>query len=138
MQDRVVKFVVANSKITEKRYRELMFRTGELARDIGTVLVGRDAVAEGLMDGVGGLAEAMSQLAELVRQREAGYRRAEQRHGGPGRGPRRRPTGAGSKAGGAGEPGRRGPGGGRRGGASGAPGGAPVGDGKAGRRGRGG
>lgn len=66
MQDRVVKFVVANSKITEEKYRELMFRTGELARDIGTVLVGRDAVSVGLIDEVGGLAESVRKLEELI------------------------------------------------------------------------
>jgi ATP-dependent protease ClpP protease subunit len=66
MQDRVVKFVVANSRINEKQYRELMFRTGELARDIGTVLVGKDAVAVGLMDAVGGLSAAVSKLRELI------------------------------------------------------------------------
>ena len=40
MQDRVIRFVVANSKCSEGKFRDLMFRTGELARDIGTVLVG--------------------------------------------------------------------------------------------------
>ena len=44
MQDRVIKFVTHNSKVTEEKFRELMFRTGELARDIGTVLVGKEAV----------------------------------------------------------------------------------------------
>ncbi len=70
MQDRVVRFVVANSKITEEKFRELMFRTGELARDIGTVLVGRDAVNVGLIDEVGGLSRAVEKMRELIRQRE--------------------------------------------------------------------
>lgn len=70
MQDRVVKFVVGHSRITEARYRELMFRTGELARDIGTVLVGKDAVEEGLIDEVGGLAEAVQVLKGLVEKRK--------------------------------------------------------------------
>ncbi|MEW6723667.1 MAG: ATP-dependent Clp protease proteolytic subunit [Bacillota bacterium] len=68
MQDRVIKFVVDNSNISEERYRELMFRTGELARDIGTVLVGRDAVKSGLIDEVGGLAQAMAKLRSLISQ----------------------------------------------------------------------
>lgn len=58
MQDRVVRFVAQHSKISEAKFRELVFRTEELARDIGTVLVGRDAVQVGLMDAVGGLAQA--------------------------------------------------------------------------------
>ena len=41
MQDRVVDFVCRNSKISNAAFRELMFRTGELARDIGTVLVAK-------------------------------------------------------------------------------------------------
>jgi ATP-dependent protease ClpP protease subunit len=65
MQDRVVSFVVNNSRISTDRYRELMFRTGELARDVGTILVGKDAVKEGLIDEVGGMAAAMAKLREL-------------------------------------------------------------------------
>jgi ATP-dependent protease ClpP protease subunit len=65
MQDRVVKFVTEHSKVTEATFRELMFRTGELARDIGTVLVGEDAVKCGLIDEVGGLKDAIAKLNEL-------------------------------------------------------------------------
>lgn len=67
MQDRVVHFVVANSAITQERYRELMFRTGELARDVGTILVGRDAVREGLIHEVGGMDRAMASLRDMIR-----------------------------------------------------------------------
>lgn len=67
MQDRVVRFVTEHSKIDDKKFRELMFRTGELARDIGTVLVGKDAVEVGLIDEVGGLAKAVAKLKELIR-----------------------------------------------------------------------
>lgn len=66
MQDRVVKFVVKHSKIEEEAFRELMFSTGKLARDIGTVLVGEDAVEKGLIDEVGGLGKALSKLNELI------------------------------------------------------------------------
>ncbi len=69
MQDRVVRFVVENSRISEERYRELMFRTGELARDIGTVLVGEEAIKEGLIDEVGGVAHAIRKLNELIKQK---------------------------------------------------------------------
>ncbi len=69
MQDRVIRFVVANSQCTEEKVRELMFRTGELARDIGTVVVGKDAVRYGLINEVGGLREAMSRLTTLVEER---------------------------------------------------------------------
>lgn len=73
MQDRVIRFVVANSNISEERFRELMFRTGELARDIGTVLVGADAVREGLIDEVGGIAEGLDALYAMARERERNH-----------------------------------------------------------------
>lgn len=69
MQDRVVHFVCNHSNITEEKYRELMVRTGELARDIGTVLVGRDAVDVGLVDAVGGLNDAMQRLKAMIGER---------------------------------------------------------------------
>ncbi len=65
MQDRVVQFVLEHSRISEAQFRDLMFRTGELARDIGTVVVGKDAVDYGLIDQVGGINEALSKLDEL-------------------------------------------------------------------------
>lgn len=68
MQDRVVRFVTEHSSISEKKFRDLMFRTGELARDIGTVLVGKDAVEEGLINEVGGIREAVSRLKEMIKQ----------------------------------------------------------------------
>ncbi len=68
MQDRVVNFVINHSHITEERFRELMFRTGELARDIGTVLVGKDAVNAGLIDEVGGIDQALDHLNGMINQ----------------------------------------------------------------------
>ncbi len=70
MQDRVVRFVTAHSNISEERFRELMFRTGELARDIGTILVGKDAVEVGLIDEVGGLAKAVAKVREIKGRKE--------------------------------------------------------------------
>ena len=71
MQDRVVRFVVEHSNISEEKFRELMFRTGELARDIGTVLIGKDAVEVGLIDEVGGVGQAVKKLKELIEKRGA-------------------------------------------------------------------
>ena len=59
MQDRVIRFVIEHSKIDENTFREMMFSTGKLARDIGTVLVGYDAVKHGLIDEVGGIGAAV-------------------------------------------------------------------------------
>lgn len=72
MQERVTRFVVDHSRISEKVFRDLMLNTGELARDIGTTVVGRDAIRYGLLDEVGGLGQAMSKLnAMIVAKREA-------------------------------------------------------------------
>ncbi|HHY04531.1 MAG TPA: translocation-enhancing protein TepA [Thermoanaerobacterales bacterium] len=69
MQDRVIRFVIEHSKIEESVFRDLMFSTGKLARDIGTVLVGSDAVDYGLIDEVGGVGHAVRKLQELIKQR---------------------------------------------------------------------
>lgn len=66
MQDRVIHFVTKHSHITEEKFRQLMFRTGELARDIGTVLLGNEAVDVGLINAVGGLSAAVEKVQELI------------------------------------------------------------------------
>ena len=70
MQDRIIKFVSTHSRISEKKFRELIFRTGELVRDVGTVLIGKEAVELGLSNEVGGLNAALAKLRSLVRSRE--------------------------------------------------------------------
>lgn len=76
MQDRVIRFMVENSKITQEKLRELMFRTGELVRDIGTVLIGREAVSVGMADDVGGISEAVCKLNELIQRADGVPERA--------------------------------------------------------------
>ncbi|MCL6634157.1 MAG: ATP-dependent Clp protease proteolytic subunit [Peptococcaceae bacterium] len=68
MQDRVVRFVTEHSGISEEKFRELMFRTGELARDIGTVLIGKEAVEVGLIDAVGGIGDAVQKLNQMIEE----------------------------------------------------------------------
>ncbi|KAF1084593.1 Translocation-enhancing protein TepA [Sporotomaculum syntrophicum] len=68
MQDRVVRFVTAHSQVSQEKFRELMFRTGELARDIGTVLIGHEAVECGLINEVGGVQHAMVKLKNLIEE----------------------------------------------------------------------
>lgn len=68
MQERVVQFVSKNSGITKERFRELMLKTGELANDVGTVLFGEEAVKNGLIDEVGGLAEALKRLYVFIEE----------------------------------------------------------------------
>ncbi len=71
MQDRVIKFVTSHSRITKEKFRQVMFCTNQLARDIGTVMVGKDAVDDGLIDEVGGLGQAIAKLQSLIKARES-------------------------------------------------------------------
>lgn len=68
MQERVIKFVTKHSNISEEQFKELMFAKGNLTRDIGTNIVGKEAVNYGLIDGVGGIGQAMKKLNELIEQ----------------------------------------------------------------------
>lgn len=70
MQDRVIQFVMNHSKIKEEKFKELMFAKGNLTRDIGTNIVGKEAVEYGLIDEVGGIKEAMDKINELITSRE--------------------------------------------------------------------
>ena len=49
-----------------------MFRTGELTRDIGTVVLGSEAVKYGLIDEVGGVAQAVQKLEQMIEERKGG------------------------------------------------------------------
>ncbi|MFP3124051.1 ATP-dependent Clp protease proteolytic subunit [Ectobacillus funiculus] len=69
MQERVIRFVTKNSKVTEDRFKELMFAKGNLTRDIGTNVVGNDAVKYGLIDEVGGIGPALRKLNEMIDSR---------------------------------------------------------------------
>ncbi|MBC6972067.1 ATP-dependent Clp protease proteolytic subunit [Bacillus sp. Xin] len=66
MQERVIRFVTKHSKVTEDRFKELMFAKGNLTRDIGTNVIGIDAVKYGLIDDVGGIGDAIRKLNELI------------------------------------------------------------------------
>ena len=66
MQQRITGFVAAHSGMTEKRYTDLMLHTGELVMDMGTVLDGRRAVKEKLIDELGGLSDALAWLYKEI------------------------------------------------------------------------
>ncbi|AHD05897.1 translocation-enhancing protein TepA [Paenibacillus larvae subsp. larvae] len=72
MQDRVVRFVTKHSNVTEEQFKHLMFKTGELTRDIGTTVIGADAVRYGLINAVGGIGEAMRELYRRIDEKKAG------------------------------------------------------------------
>lgn len=70
MQERIVRFVTDNSKITAEKFRSLMMNTGELIMDVGSVLDGEMAVKTGLIDSLGGLSDALSCLYQLIEEGE--------------------------------------------------------------------
>ncbi len=68
MQDRIIRFVESNSKISENDFRALMMKTGELIMDVGTVLDGEEAVRCGLIDELGGLSDALEFLNSQIEE----------------------------------------------------------------------
>ena len=62
MQERIVRFVASHSGIDKRRFEQMMMATGELAHDVGTIVIGKDAVECGLIDQVGGLYDALEWL----------------------------------------------------------------------------
>ncbi|XOQ49264.1 MAG: Translocation-enhancing protein TepA [Eubacteriales bacterium] len=68
MQERITRFVTRNSKITAERFHELSMNTRELVMDVGTILDGNDAVAEGLIDSLGSLSDAIDYLYFMIDQ----------------------------------------------------------------------
>lgn len=69
IQNRIVGFISEHCKITEERLEELMLNTGMLTKDLGTILVGNEAVKEGIIDAVGGINDAMRRLHEMIRSK---------------------------------------------------------------------
>lgn len=70
IQERIVRFVAGNSRVSAERFRELMLSSGDMANDVGTVLYGEQAVAEGIIDRVGTLSDALDALYGQIRRRK--------------------------------------------------------------------
>ncbi|HIR93686.1 MAG TPA: ATP-dependent Clp protease proteolytic subunit [Candidatus Egerieimonas intestinavium] len=65
-QDRITEFISNHSHISVKRLEQLMLDTSLLVKDVGTMLDGKEAVKEGLIDQVGGIREALAKLYEMM------------------------------------------------------------------------
>lgn len=70
MQERILKFITRTSKVPRDVIVDLMTETDEIANDVGTILIGNEAVKVGLIDEVGGLNHAMVKLKELIELKE--------------------------------------------------------------------
>ena len=76
IQEQIADFVTANSKISKEDFEHYMMATGEMATDVGTILYGKEAVASGLIDKLGGLNDALSALHRMI----AKYKKDSQKH----------------------------------------------------------
>jgi len=65
MQERILSFIGSHSNAKPQDIHSLMMRTDEIATDMGTVIDGGEAVKIGLIDSVGGLADAVAALKEM-------------------------------------------------------------------------
>ena len=68
VQERIIQFVTANSRIKREDFTRLMLRTGELAADVGSVIYGQEAVELGLIDEIGGLSDALGCLYGMMEE----------------------------------------------------------------------
>ncbi len=66
IQERIVRFIESHSNIKEKRINELMFDTTKLLSDVGSLLIGEEAVKEKIINDIGGLNDAVNKLYELI------------------------------------------------------------------------
>lgn len=71
MQERITAFVTGNSHMSPQRFNELCMNTDELATDVGSVLDGEAAVAEGLIDCLGSLSDAIEALDNMIDENKA-------------------------------------------------------------------
>ncbi|MDF2675287.1 MAG: Clp protease [Clostridiales bacterium] len=70
MQERISNFVIRNSGVSSDKYNELMVQTDELLNDMGTILIGQQAVDIKLIDSIGGISHALKKLRELIEQEQ--------------------------------------------------------------------
>ncbi|WP_333657385.1 ClpP family protease, partial [Tissierella praeacuta] len=66
MQQRIINFILRTSEIDDKTLNELMYSTDEIANDVGTILVGEEAVKYKLIDEVGGFSRALKKLDTMI------------------------------------------------------------------------
>ena len=66
MQERIIDFIVRNSRASGEDIKRLMTATDSMTTDIGTVIGGREAVGYGIIDSVGGLGDAVTELKRMI------------------------------------------------------------------------
>lgn len=66
MQERISGFVADHCQTNSQRIEEMMMNTSMLTKDLGTILVGHEAVQEGIINEVGGISDAVSRLHQMI------------------------------------------------------------------------
>lgn len=72
IQDRILNFIATHASIGYESAKDLMLNTKMLTKDLGTVLVGEEAVKAGIVDRVGGIREALGCLHILMERLKKG------------------------------------------------------------------
>ena len=70
MQDRILDFITSHSSADKEVLKKLMMDTDELANDVGSIVDGKRAVEIGLIDRLGGLGEAVSELRRMIKEKK--------------------------------------------------------------------
>lgn len=70
IQDRIVGFIQRHTACDSNKIEKMMMKTGILTKDLGTILVGEEAVREGLIREVGGISDAMKKIREMCKNRK--------------------------------------------------------------------
>lgn len=65
MQERITNFICRHSRCPKEKFLSLLQRTDEIATDVGSIVDGEYAVEIGLIDRIGGLRDALSELKAL-------------------------------------------------------------------------
>lgn len=69
MQDRIIDFVTSHSDISKKKLKELMLNRNQLSKDIGSIIVGKEAVSLGIINEIGGIKDALKKIYELIKEK---------------------------------------------------------------------
>lgn len=70
MQDRIDEFITRTSDITKEDLHKFMMQTGDILNDVGTILIGKQAVECKLINQVGGIKDALNKLKLLIKESE--------------------------------------------------------------------
>lgn len=70
IQSRIVDFTEAHSQVEKGKIEAMMMNSETFSKDLGTILVGKDAVECGLINAVGGIKEALNKLYDMIEAQE--------------------------------------------------------------------